>query len=318
MSVMEQGITNSGVVRSLADVMDRLSLSEEIAIHLASEGVRPKCAFEGCGSGWRKFWKRRPRPMFEGGWGCSRTCVRALVEVALRREVEGAPTFDAAHNIYRHRMPLGLTLLAQGLVTQDQLRRALEAQKAAGRGRIGQWLVEAAGVSEVKVTRGIGMQWQCPVLSTTGFDVARMALAMPAILRELCSVVPVRVAGGRLLYLGFAENVDSAAAFALERMHGMTVENGIVPVAEFDAAVHRLRQTSGVPCREAHARSFDDMVLQIADVLGKLQPVASRLVRLRDRYWLRLWLERGSFGASGMFPLTGEDVVDVLFRMSAD
>jgi len=51
------------------------------------------------------------------------------------------------------------------------------------------------------------------------------------------------------------------------------------------------------------------------DALHKLQPVASRIVRLRDRYWMRLWLERGAFGKNGTLPATGDDVVDLVLRI---
>jgi len=278
---------------------------------------RPQCAFDGCTAGWSKLWKRRARPMFENLWGCSRACIRALVEANVKREMEGADGADVAES-HHHRVPLGLVLLAQGLVTQQQLQLALQAQKNAGRGRIGEWLVEAAGVSETKITRGLGMQWQCPVLGLAGFDAKHMAFALPPELRTLCRVAPLRVAGGRVLYLAFDETVDSAAAFALERMSGLKVESGVLPGAEFASAVTMLDQWSTVDCRQFDVADREGLVDRAVDALVKLQPVASKMVRLRDRYWMRLWLERGSVGRNGMLPTTGEDVVDLLLRVHRD
>lgn len=275
---------------------------------------RPQCAFDGCKAGWAKIWRRRGRPMFEGGWGCTRACVRALVEASVKREMEGADGADVSED-HQHRVPLGLVLLAQGLVTQTQLRRALEAQKIAGRGRIGEWLVEAGGVAETKITRGLGMQWQCPVLGLGGFDGPRMALAMPSALRTLCGAAPLRVAGGRILYVAFDENVDAAAAFALERMSGLQVESGVMPRGEFSQAVAALDDCVAVKCREYDVADKNEMVERIVDVLQKLQPVASKMIRLRDRYWMRLWLEQGAFGKNGTLPATGEDVVDLVMRV---
>lgn len=252
--------------------------------------------------------------MFEGGWGCSKACMRALVDASVRREMEGADGADVAEG-HEHRVPLGLVLLAHGLVTQKQLRLALDAQKAAGRGRIGDWLIEAGGVAETKIARGLGMQWQCPVLGLSGFDGARMALAMPAVLRERCRAVPLRVAGGRILYLAFDENVDAAAAFALERMSGLRVESGVAPVAEFARAVHTLDSCTAVECREFDVADRTEMVDRVTEALHKLQPVASKLVRLRDRYWMRLWLENAAFGRNGTLPATGEDVMDLVIRV---
>jgi len=275
---------------------------------------RPQCAFDGCTAGWAKIWRRRGRPAFEGGWGCSKACIRALVEANVKREMEGADGAEVAED-HQHRVPLGLVLLAQGLVTHAQLQRALEAQKAAGHGRIGEWLVEASGVAETKVTRGLGMQWQCPVLGLAGFDGARMALAMPPTLRALCGVAPLRVAGGKILYAAFDENVDAAAAFALERMSGLRVESGVMPRGDFSQAVAMLDDAAAVKCREYDVADRGEMVERVVDALQKLQPVASKMIRLRDRYWMRMWLEPRAVGKNGMLPGTGEDVVDLVMRV---
>ncbi len=312
----------SAVALRLMDSADSWSPSKSFANDVSaalpsfegSTGDKPECAYDGCAAGWSKRWKRRARPVFEDSWGCSKACLRALVDASVRREMEGADGAEVAEE-HEHRVPLGLVLLAQGLVTQEQLRSALEAQKVAGRGRIGEWLVEAGGVAETKITRGLGMQWQCPVLSLSGFDGIRMALAMPVVLRELCRAVPLRVAGGRILYLAFDENVDAAAAFALERMSGMRVESGVMPRADFVRAVQMLDGSATVKCREVDVADRNEMVERVVDALQKLQPVASRVVRLRDRYWMRLWLERGAFGKNGTLPATGDDVVDLVIRI---
>jgi len=300
---------------SVAGVEPGGAWSEVVAERVHAE--RPECAFEGCTAGWSKLWRRKARPVFEGSWGCSRACVRGLVVASVKREMEGADGADLAE-AHQHRVPLGLVLLAQGLVTQAQLRQALEAQRAARCGRIGEWLVEGCGVPQANVTRGLGMQWQCPVLGTAGFDPVRMALAMPVRLRELCGVLPLRVAGGRILYAAFDENVDAAAAFALERMSGLRVESGLLPGVEFAQAVTRLDECVAVECREESVADGSALVESVVEALFKLQPVASRMVRLRDRYWMRVWLERGAIGKNGMLPSTGEDVVDVLFRVRRD
>ena len=142
-----------------------------------------------------------------------------------------------------------------------------------------------------------------------------MALAMPVVLRQLCNAAPLRVAGGRILYLAFDENVDAAAAFALERMSGLRVESGVMPSAEFASAVQALDGCAAVECRTFEVADRAEMVDRIVEALQKLQPVASKIVRLRDRYWMRLWLERGAVGKNGMLPATGEDVVDLVMRV---
>ena len=66
---------------------------------------------------------------------------------------------------HRHRIPLGLAMLEQGWITQEQLRAALRAQT---RGRAqaswaAGWCASAARREE-QVTRALGLQWGCPVL----------------------------------------------------------------------------------------------------------------------------------------------------------
>jgi len=85
----------------------------------------------------------------------------ARVAAALSREMDGRGSPREGH---RHRIPLGLVLLEQGWITNDDLRSALTAQKDAGAGRLGNWLVRSRSASEEQVTRALGLQWGCPVL----------------------------------------------------------------------------------------------------------------------------------------------------------
>ena len=93
--------------------------------------------------------------------------MRALVENAVERELgDGTPLEPKQH---KHRIPIGLLMLSQGWITQEQLRRALDAQReAGGKARIGKWLMQQCNLSEEQVTRALSMQWGCPVLSFSG------------------------------------------------------------------------------------------------------------------------------------------------------
>src|SRR5580658_2683415 len=104
-----------------------------------------------CASGWTRPWRNRRRPIFEGQWGCSGRCVLAMTRAAVERELgDGMESIVATP--HRHRVPLGLLMLAQGWITHPQLRRALEAQRESGTGRIGDWLQSECGVEAEKVT----------------------------------------------------------------------------------------------------------------------------------------------------------------------
>lgn len=270
-----------------------------------------------CGSRWRKPWKNRSRPIFEDNWGCSTKCIEAIIRKALRRERGDRNAIVPDEEPHRHRLPLGLVMLAQGWITQAQLRKALDAQRAAGEGRIGEWLVRECGLSQAQVTRGLAQQWSCPVLPMDGFTPGAMALTMPRLLVEDFHLLPVRVAGSRFLYIAFKDRLHAAASFAVEQMSGLKVENGLVDEAEFDTAHARLLESKFIPFGQEFVADTDTLAAKIAVLLEQTQPVGSRLVRVQQHYWLRTWLETGAYSGVGNLPSTGEDVNDIIFTLGA-
>ncbi len=276
---------------------------------------RAECGNPGCSRGWLAVLKDRRRPVFEGKWGCCSRCVSTLVAAAIRREA-GEAGAQEENGEHRHRVPLGLVMLAQGWITQPQLRKALDAQKSGGSGRIGHWLAAECGLSRELITRGLSMQWGCPPLSMEGFNAEAMALAVPKILVETLGVVPVRVGAGRMLYLGFADRLDEAAAFAIERMSGLKVQSGLVDGAEWTAARNRLRQCEFVEAAVDQVEDGKELARRMASDIVAIQPRASRLVRVHEFYWMRMWLETGAMSRpGGGIPASREDVVDRIYSV---
>jgi hypothetical protein len=232
-------------------------------------------------------WRSR-RPVFEDAWGCSKHCLLEMVRGAVRRECGETygPTDGVAHN---HRVPLGLVLLAQGWITHAQLQSALDAQRVGG-GRIGECLVLQGGIEQAQVTRGLGVQWGCPVLNTTGFDARRMATVMPKMFIEEFGVIPVRTVGERFLYLGFEASLDASLAFSLEQMTALTIENGILSAEEMSSAKSQLIKADFVPVVSEVIADVNLLDYRIAAILHRKQPARSRLVRVHQYFWLRLWL----------------------------
>lgn len=208
-------------------------------------------------------------------------------------------------------------MLAQGWITHPQLQAALAAQRASGRGRIGEWLAQGCGVSEEQITRGLGIQWNCPVLGTGGFSPAAMALVMPKRFVAEFGLVPLRVAGSSLMYLAFADQTDAATALGVEQMSGLKVESGLLVGTQYEAARAAVLAADGVPVTMGQAADADEMVAGIVKTLGTRQPVAARLVRVHRYYWLRMWLESGAIGKAGTLPSGTADVEDCLFTMGS-
>jgi hypothetical protein len=293
------------------------SRGQILGVESSTSGPSPQrrlCGNVECVSTWTAPWRNRRRPIFEGQWGCSGRCVLAMVKAAVSRELGEGEEAVVPH---RHRVPLGLVMLAQGWITHPQLRQALEAQRANGCGRIGDWLVAECGLETEQITRGLSMQWSCPVLSLKGFEPEAMALAVPRIFVEAFGVLPLRVAGQRILYLAFEDRLDASAALAVEQMTELKVESGLMDGAQFIEARSTLMQCEPVEASLEVATSTASLAARITAILEQKQPVASRLVRLHQYYWLRTWLESGAMSSNGSLPRTNEDVSDHIFTIGA-
>ncbi len=181
-------------------------------------------------------------------------------------------------------------MVEQGWITNRQLRRALEAQRAAGSGRLGQWLTGIEGVSENLVTRALSLQWSCPVLGLDFHDPEALAPLIPRLFLDAFAALPLRVAGSRLLYLGFEDRLDPVLALAVERVGGLRVESGLVRTSHFRTAHERMLAASFPSVELIEASSQPAAAAALARSVERARPVESRLARVHDCLWLRMWL----------------------------
>ncbi len=249
-------------------------------------GLFETCANPACVSGWLHLWRSRTCPVFEGGWSCSAACTEAQMARAVRRELDGRCALPQPH---RHRVPLGLLMMEQGWITTAQLKEALQAQKAAGSGRLGRWLILGGGISERLVTRALSLQWSCPVLATEFHDPEALAPLAPRLFIDAFGALPLRVAAGKLVYVGFEERLDPVLALAIERMSGLQVESGLVHGSEFHPAHERMMNAAYPSVELLEAASEQALVRALTRALERERPVESRLVRVHDCLWLRMW-----------------------------
>ena len=82
-----------------------------------------------------------------------------------------------------------------------------------------------------------------------------MALVMPKRFVQEFGLLPLRVAGSRILYLAFEDGLNAGAALALEQMSELRVESGLIllrpntalclePIANAAASIRALRLQS--------------------------------------------------------------------------
>lgn len=273
----------------------RLRTRNEMAARAGERPASPRpgffesCANPACRSGWLHLWRSRTAPLVEGGWSCSPECTQSLVAAALRREMDG---WGGPVETHRHRIPLGLLMMRQGWITSEHLRKAVEAQKAAGGGRLGYWLVRQQGVGEHLVTRALAMQWGCPVLGMEFHDAEGLTPLVPRLFVDAFGALPLRVAAGKILYLGFEDRLDPVLALALERMTGLRVENGVVQESLFRPAHTRILAARFPSTELIEAVSEPVLAEAISRRLERFKPVDSRLIRVHDCFWVRLWKKK--------------------------
>jgi hypothetical protein len=131
--------------------------------------------------------------------------------------------------------------------------------------------------------------------------------------------VPLRTASRRFLYLAFADRPDASVALAMERMSGLKAESGLADPAQWSAAQRLLCASDFVDQRFERVDDIESMSRRIASTLAGMQPRASRLVRVHQFYWLRMWLEEGAMSApNGGIPATKEDVADRIYKVGRE
>ncbi|MBZ5679090.1 MAG: hypothetical protein LAO24_03175 [Acidobacteriia bacterium] len=150
-----------------------------------------------------------------GSWYCMAECLeRALRETLAQLQ----PAFRPKAT--QHRIPLGLLLLSRQQLTAAQLRIALDAQKSAGHGRIGEWLQSLGFATEQQVVAALARQWSCPVLRIHPAPLVSSRVPdIPTPLLDSFRMIPVDfVEATSTLHIAFGEGIDYSVLYAIERM----------------------------------------------------------------------------------------------------
>jgi len=111
-------------------------------------------------------------------------------------------------------------MLSRGLVDNEQLKRALKAQKDSGSGRVGEWLRHIGAVTEEQVTQILGLQWCIPVFPLNqSRRFLECAHLVPLPLLEVAEMVPVHhLPTSQHLYVAFTDRINYSALYAVEKM----------------------------------------------------------------------------------------------------
>lgn len=189
---------------------------------------------------------------------------------------------------------MGLLLVEQGRISTTQLREALfqqqrSEQRSGERVLLGKWLIESGILQETELTRALGAQWNCPVFSLAGCSPEEAGSAMPRFFVDTLNALPVRLAGGRLLYVAYAGHIDRSLNYALEHMNGVQVSAGIARDSEFRDARARSLLSEPPPVRFLEAANAGMLARALTRLIESEKPLEARLARVHDCWWLRMW-----------------------------
>lgn len=236
---------------------------------------------------WRRMRHRSSAVRLAGKRYCGGECVKhALLHLLADSRPAPRPGVAASH-----RVPLGLILLSRQQLTPAQLRSALEAQRRAGHGRIGDWLRQLGFSDESEITAALARQWCCPILrSETALAALEQYPAIPVRLLETFRMIPVELAdsAGTLL-VAFSDAIDYSALYAVEQMLGCRTEPCFVSGSILGAALEALsgRKTPGDIIFD-RVQNDAECVQIIASYIAKVNAHAVRVARCGAHLWARL------------------------------
>jgi hypothetical protein len=220
----------------------------------------------------------------EGRWLCCTNCLEA--EAHARFAYMSVPRDSTP----KHRVPLGLLLLARGYLNEDQLQAVLSAQLRARQGKIGAWAQKLNFVSERQVLSGLSLQWSCPLLALQTPPDATCSRMLPRELLAALRMMPVRfVRSPRLLYLAVCEGIDHGALAAIEQMLDCHAVPCLVSDRVMDGWLGEESTSKSPPVQVLEKSSGAAEMLRItASYASRLSADGVRIARCGHYGWVRL------------------------------
>ncbi len=253
---------------------------------------------------WNRWIRRAVRVVLNG----SEYCVGECIEQAVVDAILAAP-HPRRHGSPSHRVPLGLLLLSRQQITAEQLRSAVEAQRAAGNGKLGEWLLSLGYVNQHQITAALARQWSCPVLlGNSSMEVGRRVPPIPAALMRSCAMIPVGyVESSSTLHIAFADAIDYPVLYAIEKMTGCHTE---ACMALPEVVQCRLQEVSE---RHMEYEVVFECEMDIAgfartvrSYCGRLEPTEVRVTAGGRYSWIRLlWKYRPPVDLLARLPESG-------------
>jgi hypothetical protein len=248
---------------------------------------RVGCALLSC-SGPKTLWQRlRGRhngTFLHGVFYCGPQCLEtALVGQISRLHAMTSPVQPP------NRIPLGLLMVARGKLTHLEVRAALEAQRRARYGKIGEWFEKLGFATEQDVTTALALQWGCPVVSSFDPSTVDSPGSIPLPILEAFQMLPFNYAAStNTLSLAFGERVDHAALYAIEKILECRTRPCVAGRKSIARQLEFMRQMNCQGDVEFVTRDLNEMSRITSSYVTRLSPEEVRLSRVGRFIWLRL------------------------------
>jgi hypothetical protein len=221
-------------------------------------------------------------------WLCSPECFVQVLEELLWPLIEST---RASPETKTNRFPLGLLMHSLGLISNESLQAALQAQREAGKGRVGDWLRWQGAVTELQVTRALAIQWSLPIYplekSKGNLNWAHL---LPFALLDSFQMLPVHcIPASGLLHVAFSNRVDYTALGAIDQMLDYHTEPCVAMESSIEKALARLHQeacSTGI-CIEGPMEPSIISCETLQQAL-KFGPQEVRVAGCANNIWVRL------------------------------
>lgn len=155
------------------------------------------------------------------------------------------------------RKPLGVILVEEGAVTEDQIQEALAYQKQNG-GALGQVLQDLGYVTEFEILMALGSQVGMEVVDLDEVEASPVALSMVSkMMAEVYSIFPIRFEDGELV-VAMADPLNVPALDDLHFMLNCEVRGAVANPQQVTEAIQNYYANE-------KDESFDDLINEIDD-----------------------------------------------------
>ena len=233
---------------------------------------------------WQRWLRRHKGTFLHGDFYCGPECLQtALLRQIARLRLASVPPQPS------NRIPLGLLMVARGKLTHLEVRAALEAQRRARYGKIGEWFEKLGFATEEDVTAALALQWGCPVASSFDPATVNSPGEIPLPVLEAFQMLPLHYAPStNTLYLAFGERVDHAALYAIERILECRTLPCVAGRKTVARQLEQMRQQNRPQDVEFSTCDLGEMGRITSSYVTRISPETVRLSRIGRFIWLHL------------------------------